>query len=119
MEQTSLGNCLEKRGCRETVQLIGRGADSGRRGMVSVAGCRGGKSTAGSIGPGFPVEALQGDRRIEGLEGGEIELVENGLADSCAEGVVGVGCDADTPSLLDGRRDLEGRFALHLWQGGS
>ena len=82
--------------------------------MVRVAGGRGGKTSACCVVGGLGIESTQGDRRIEGLKGCQIKLVEDLFADAGAERVVGVGGDADTATLLHGRGHFESRHSLHV-----
>ena len=87
--------------------------------MVGIAARRGGETASGCVVGGFPVEALETHGRVECLEGRQIEVVKNLLADPGPESVIGVGCDGDPPALPDRGDDFGGRFSLHVREGGA
>ena len=86
---------------------------------MGVAPRRGGETASGCVVGGLPVEALETHGCVEGFERRKVEVVENLLADSGPEPVIGMGCDGDPPALPDGGDDFGGRFSLHVREGGA
>ena len=82
--------------------------------MVGIASCRGGEPSTSRIGGGVGIEALEGHRGIECLDGGQIEVVEYFLTDSGAEAVKWVGCHGDASPFPDRGDHIGGGESLHL-----
>ena len=85
--------------------------------MVGIA-CSGAlEAAAYGVGCGPDVEAAESDRRIEGLKGGEIKLVEDLLTDSGTERIIRVGSDDDPSPFKDRRGHIDCRASLHVREG--